>query len=78
MARANIAASKAAKPAMELITRHEINWTIVAAATPEWAKLVFPDEPVEQAVAKLWEAIFRRRASPATIRWPTGWRTARA
>jgi len=59
VARANVAASKAAKPAMELITRHEINWTIVAAATPEWAKLVFPDEPVETAVAKLWEAIFQ-------------------
>lgn len=58
VARANVAASKASKPAMELITRHEINWTIVAAATPEWAKLVFPEEPVDQAVAKLWEAIF--------------------
>jgi len=58
VARANVAASKAAKPAMELITRHEINWTIVAAATPEWAKLVFPGEPVDEAVGKLWEAIF--------------------
>jgi aminopeptidase len=58
VSRANIAASKAAKPAMELITRHEINWTIVAAATPEWAKLVFPGTPVEDATAKLWEAIF--------------------
>ena len=43
---------------MELITRHEINWTIVACATPEWAKLVFPGEPEDVAVAKLWEAIF--------------------
>jgi aminopeptidase len=58
VARANVAASKAGKPAMELITRHEINWTIVAAATPEWAKLVFPAEPADAAVAKLWEAIF--------------------
>jgi aminopeptidase len=58
VARANVAASKAGKPAMELITRHEINWTIVAAATPDWAKLVFPGEPEESAVAKLWEAIF--------------------
>ena len=58
VSRANIAASKAAKPAMELITRHEINWTIVAAATPEWAKLVFPDEPIDVAISKLWEAIF--------------------
>jgi aminopeptidase len=58
VARANVAASKAGKPAMELITRHEINWTIVACATPEWAKLVFPGEPEDVAVAKLWEAIF--------------------
>jgi aminopeptidase len=43
---------------MELITRHEINWTIVACATPEWAKLVFPGEPENLAVAKLWDAIF--------------------
>jgi aminopeptidase len=58
VARANVAASKAGKPAMELITRHEINWTIVAAATPEWAKLVFPADPEEVAINKLWEAIF--------------------
>ncbi len=58
VARANVAASKAGKPAMELITRHEINWTIVACATPEWAKLVFPRETEDAAVAKLWEAIF--------------------
>jgi aminopeptidase len=58
VSRANVAASKAGKPAMELITRHEINWTIVAAATPEWAKLVFPGEREDIAVAKLWEAIF--------------------
>jgi aminopeptidase len=58
VSRANIAASKAGKPAMELITKHEINWTIVACATPEWAKLVFPGEPEHIAEAKLWEAIF--------------------
>ncbi len=58
VSRANVAASKAGKPAMELITRHEINWTIVAAATPEWAKLVFPGEREDIAMAKLWEAIF--------------------
>lgn len=58
VARANVAASKAGKPAMELITRHEINWTIVAAATPEWAKLVFPEDREDIAIAKLWEAIF--------------------
>ncbi len=58
VSRANIAASKAGKPAMELITKHAINWSIVAAATPEWATLVFPGEPTDAAVVKLWEAIF--------------------
>jgi len=59
VARVNVAASKASKPAMELITRHAINWTIVAAATPDWAKLVFPNEPVDRAMERLWEAIFQ-------------------
>ena len=58
VSRANVAGSKANKPAMELITRHAINWSIVAAATPAWAKLVFPGLAQDEAVAKLWEAIF--------------------
>ena len=58
ISRANVAASKVMKPAMELITRHEINWTIVACATPAWAALVFPDDPEELAMGKLWDAIF--------------------
>ncbi len=59
VARANLAYSKAYRPALELITRHEINWTIVASATPAWARVVFPDEPEDIAVARLWDAIFR-------------------
>lgn len=59
VSRANIAASKAMKPAMELITRHAINWSILAGATPAWAKLVFPQLPESEAVTALWEAIFR-------------------
>jgi aminopeptidase len=58
VARANVAASKASKPAMDLITRHAINWTIVAAATPAWAELVFPNDGPATALEKLWEAIF--------------------
>ncbi len=58
VSRANVSASKANKPAMELITRHEINWTILASATPAWAALVFPDDPPELAIGKLWDAIF--------------------
>ena len=58
VSRANIAASKANKPAMELITRHAINWSILAAATPAWSRLVFPGLPETEAMAKLWDAIF--------------------
>jgi aminopeptidase len=58
VARVNVANSKAMRPAMELITRHEINWTIVASATPAWAKAVFPDETEERAMELLWDAIF--------------------
>lgn len=56
--RANRAFSKASRPAMTLITKHAINWTIVASATPAWAAAVFPGEPQETAMAKLWDAIF--------------------
>jgi aminopeptidase len=56
--RANRAVSKAYRPALELITRHDINWTIIAAATPAWAATVFPDLPAEEALARLWNAIF--------------------
>ena len=56
--RANRAVSKAYRPAIELITRHDINWTIVASATPAWAAAVFPDLPPDQAMIKLWDAIF--------------------
>ena len=59
VARANIAASKSNKPAMELITRHEINWTIVASATQAWAALVFPEDPPALALGRLWDAIFQ-------------------
>ncbi len=59
VSRANVAASRAMKPAMELITRHAINWSILAGATPAWAALVFPHLPAAEAVPALWEAIFK-------------------
>ena len=56
--RANQAVSKAYRPALELITRHEINWTIVASATPAWATAMFPNDAPDVALSKLWKAIF--------------------
>ncbi len=57
--RANRAVSQAYRPALELITRHAINWTIVASATPAWAAAMFPDDAPDVALARLWEAIFQ-------------------
>jgi len=57
--RANRAVSQAYRPALELITRHAINWTIVASATPAWAASMFPEDAPEVALEKLWDAIFQ-------------------
>jgi len=48
--RANRAVSMAYRPALELITRHEINWTIVSSATPAWAAQLFPNDKPDVAV----------------------------
>jgi aminopeptidase len=58
VARANVAFSRASKAPLELITRHEINWTIVPCATSAWARLVFPNETPERGIELLWNAIF--------------------
>jgi aminopeptidase len=58
VSRANKATSIAYRPALEKITAFDINWNIVAYPTPEWAKLVFPGEEEDVAVARLAEAIF--------------------
>jgi len=58
VSRMNRATSKAYRPALELIARHEINWTIVACATPAWAAAVFPNLSRDEGLARLWKAIF--------------------
>ncbi|MGE8102308.1 aminopeptidase [Allorhizobium sp. NPDC080224] len=56
--RANKATSIAYKPALEHISNFDINWNICSYPNPFWAKLVFPDMPIEEAVRKLADAIF--------------------
>jgi aminopeptidase len=58
VARANRATSKAYRPALEMITNHAINWTIVSCATPARAASVFPGVPADEAIRRLWDAIF--------------------
>ncbi|MDR0888877.1 MAG: aminopeptidase [Coriobacteriales bacterium] len=53
-------------------------WCIVGAATPAWAKHVFPDLPEDDAMARLWEAIFttvRLDADDAIAAWDEHRRT---
>ncbi len=35
------------------------NWLGIAAATPRWAAQVYPEEPVDRAVERLWEILFQ-------------------
>jgi aminopeptidase len=57
--RAQQAQSRAYKPALSAISQFVTNWTIVPFAHPSWAKAVFPGLPEEEAVARLWRAIFQ-------------------
>jgi aminopeptidase len=58
VARANRARSAAYRPALERIVNFDVNWNIVAYATPAWARAVFPEVPREAAMHRLWDAIF--------------------
>jgi aminopeptidase len=58
VARANKANSVAGQPELEKIVGFDINWNVVAYPGASWAKLVFPGEQEDVAVAKLADAIF--------------------
>jgi len=58
VARASKANSMAYQPALEKIVSFDINWNIIAYPSPAWAKVVFPEDEEDAAVAKLAEAIF--------------------
>jgi aminopeptidase len=53
------AAGKALANYRKAIQSDKVSWTVIAAASPAWAAKVFPDEPADNQVAKLWEAIFK-------------------
>ena len=48
----------ASRPLMEFISGFKINWSIVGAPSPAWAKVVFPNDAESLAMKKLWDAIF--------------------
>ncbi|WP_243385901.1 aminopeptidase [Bacillus kexueae] len=41
------------------IQSDKVSWTVIAAASEDWAKKVFPDERDENRLYKLWDAIFK-------------------
>ena len=47
------------KPYYDMAMRDGIAWSIGAAASPAWAKRVFPELPEDEAVEKLWQLIFK-------------------
>ena len=61
-------------PVLQHIFDFDTNWSFIGCATPAWAKAVFPNEPDEIAVAKLWNEIFiaSRVDTPDPI---AAWRT---
>jgi len=40
-------------------TNNSMNWCVISAARPSWAKKMFPKLTVEKAVAKQWTTIFK-------------------
>jgi aminopeptidase len=51
--------SRSLQPFRERISRNDINWAVVAAASAKWAAKVFPRLPAERQLPMLWETIAR-------------------
>jgi aminopeptidase len=54
-----VASHKACKEFYDAIDQGRLVWSIAGAASPAWARKVFPDMPEDQAVRSLWEAILK-------------------
>ena len=46
------------KPYSLQVMTNRLNWNLISAPVPEWAELMFPGLPREEAVQKQWDAIF--------------------
>ena len=52
------AAMRVRRPYLEQVGAHRVNWLAVGAATPGWARAVFPELEPQEATERLWQAIF--------------------
>jgi len=59
VARSARAQSVAYRPFLDAITSGATNWNIIPFVTPGWAAQVFPDLAPQDAIAKLWDLIFK-------------------
>ncbi|WP_420828220.1 aminopeptidase [Floricoccus penangensis] len=50
---------KASRKLGACLQANKFSWLVVAAASPEWAKEVFPELPEDEATDKLWNEIFK-------------------
>jgi aminopeptidase len=69
-------------PVSRLDSADAINWCVAGCATRDWAARVFPEASPDEALERLWEAIFRTArldAADPTAAWstPPTWRRAR-
>ena len=49
----------ACAPFYDGMHENKVPWCIVGVPSPRWAKAVFPSLPEDEAMAQLWEAIFK-------------------
>lgn len=59
VATANKTASQALSNYRSALMADKNCWSLISVPTPAWAKKIFPDASEEEAIAKLWDAIFR-------------------
>lgn len=57
--RSRIASGTAMKHFREMTSGNRVSWCVAAIPCPAWAKKVFPDQPEDAAVRRLWEEILR-------------------
>jgi aminopeptidase len=57
------AAGQALEQHRQFIQSDKVSWTVVAAPSQAWAQKVFPEASPEEAVQKLWDAIFKATRS---------------
>jgi aminopeptidase len=73
MRRAAVSRSRKLKFYSEAIMSMQMQWCVAAMPTANWAKKMFPDLPVEEAIAKLWQLILAAvrvdQADPVALWW---------